>query len=163
MHARTARSFVGDFTATTNLFGAVHHIHQAAAAMIVRRYAVSVVGDVEGQHVGNVDFDGQPRGAGMTDGVAHGFRGDRFGMLGKLAADGGRRPVHPHSRDDVTVFGEVGDHALDTTPEATFVPQRGFQVEDAGADLLDNGLEIVQRAVESLDDLRRTRPGDRAL
>ena len=61
--------------------------------------------------------------------------------------------MHAHGGDDVTIFGQVGDDSLNSIPKGTFVVQRRFQLEDRGPDLLDDGLEIVERPIESLDNL----------
>ena len=55
----TARGLIGDLAAATDLFSAVQHIAKAAAARIIDGHAASVVNDVESQHVGDIDFDGQ--------------------------------------------------------------------------------------------------------
>ena len=82
MNARPAGSLVENFATATNLFGTVLHVRQATAPLISGGHAASVVDDVERQHVRDIDFDHQPRGAGVTDGVAHGFRSNRFGVFG---------------------------------------------------------------------------------
>jgi hypothetical protein len=99
----------------------------------------------------------------VANSIADGLRGNRFGVLGEFPANGSRRSVHSNGGDNVTILGEIGNHLLNPTPEAAVVPHRGFQLEDGCPDLLDDGLEIVERAVESVDNLRRTCAGHCAL
>jgi len=56
---RVRLRWIGDLAAATNLFSAVRHISQAAAPRIVDGHSASVVNDVESQHVGDTDLDGQ--------------------------------------------------------------------------------------------------------
>jgi len=77
-------------------------------------------------------------------------------MFGEFAPNGGRRSVHAHGRGNVAVLGEVGNQSLNPMPKAATRLQRGFQLENAGADLFDDCLQIVKRAVS-----RSVTSGDR--
>ena len=123
MDPGTTLGRIGDFAGAAELFGPVLHIGQAAAARIVDGYATAVIDDVEDEHVGDADLDGQPRRTGVANGVADGFRGDRFSVLAEFTANGGHRSVHAHRTHDVTIFGQVGDHSLDPKPKVPTISQ----------------------------------------
>lgn len=59
MNSSTALGLISDLTAATDLFGAVRHIGQATMTIVTHRHATTVIDDVEGQHVRNVDFNSQ--------------------------------------------------------------------------------------------------------
>ena len=59
-----------------------------AASLVIGRNAAAVVGDLDGELIGDGDFDGQQGGAGVPDGVADGFHDDGFNVLGDLGPDG---------------------------------------------------------------------------
>ena len=58
---------------------------------------------------------------------------------------------------------QVGDRGLNPLPKADPLSARGVQFEDGGADVLDRGLQIGDRAVQSVGDLTRSGPGNGSL
>src|SRR5271168_3575643 len=153
----------GVATCSADLLGPSTHVGQTALPLVVRRNAVAVVPDVDAQFVGDGDFDGQTGCAGMPKNVADGFCEDSFGVLGELSIDSGHRTGHVQSGHDVSILGQISEHTLypPTKPASTL--GRSLQFEDGGANVLDRGLQIINRAVEPVCDFSRTRSCDGAL
>ena len=95
----------------------------------------------------------------MSDHIADRFQNDRLRVSGQVVADHAHRSAHPQCRDDCAVFGQVGDRGLNPLPKADPLSARGVQFEDGGADVLDRGLQIGDRAIQSVGDLTRSGAG----
>ena len=144
-----------------DIFGTSTEVRQSAAGDVARN-AESVVDDLDGEVVVDLDVDSQRGGVGMPGGVANSFSHNRFRMIGQAGIDNRQRADELDPGAQLRA-GELANSLVQPLPQPRCARFGTVQVEDRGADLLDDFLQIVHAVRETSLHFGRPRPRDRAL